>query len=289
MKLPAFDYIRPRTLEEAASILASSGGEARLLAGGQSLLPVMAFRLAAPRTLVDLGAIESLKSISVDSAGVRLGAMVRWRDILDSRELSDALPLLPAAIDHVAHYQIRNRGTVGGSLAHADPAAEFPGIAVLHDAVIEVINATGRREIAAGDLFLGALETSLGADDIITGIRFPKWKASYRWGFEEFSRRRGDFALAAIGIFYDLSADATVADAHIAVVGATDRPRRLAEAEAVLNGKMLDEASIARAAAVAAEVVDPPGDLHGSAEYRRSLVATLIKRAFRQAQMRGHQ
>ncbi len=281
MKLPPFDYACPTSLEDAIAILAESSGEARLLAGGQSLLPVMAFRLASPKMLVDLRRIPGLRDIAVGANGVRLGAMTRWRDIAMDARLAREFPLLPAAIDHVAHYQIQNRGTVGGSLAHADPAAEFPGIAVACDAIVETASGDGEREIAAGDLLVGALETSLKPDEIITGVRFPAWPKERRWTFEEFARRRGDFALAAVVAHYDVACDGVVSAAHIGVIGATDRPRRLSAAEDALNGRLLDEQAVARAASLAARAVDPPNDLHGSAAYRRALVSTLLTRGLR--------
>jgi carbon-monoxide dehydrogenase medium subunit len=288
VKLPAFEYACPQSLEEAVRMLAISDGNARVIAGGQSLIPVMAFRLATPGRLIDLGRVPGLRSISVGGQDIHLGAMVRWRDIIEHRELRGVFPLLHEAITHVAHYQIQNRGTVGGSIAHADPAAEFPGVAVTCDAVVEAVNVSGNREIAAKDIFLGPLQTCLDDNEIITGIRFPRWGQSRRWAFEEFSRRRGDFALAAVMLFYDLTADGRVKDAHIGVIGATDVPRRLHAAEAIINGQKLDAPTIAAAAAAAAQEANAPGDLHGSAEYRKSLVATLTKRCLHKTQVSTH-
>jgi len=282
MKLPPFDYAVPTTLQDAIGLLSASAGEARVLAGGQSLLPVMAFRLASPAKLVDLRLIPGLRDIEVDDSVVRLGAMARWRDIADHSELAEALPLLPAAVSHVAHYQIQNRGTIGGSLAHADPAAEFPGIAVACDAIVEIIGPGGLREVAAADLFVGPMETSLAADDIIVGIRFARWRSEKRWAFQEFSRRRGDFAIAAIALHYDVSTEGKIVDAHVVAIGATDKPRRLARSEAALEGSVLDDDTIKRASNAASVEVDPPRDLHGSVDYRRSLVQTLLERALRQ-------
>jgi carbon-monoxide dehydrogenase medium subunit len=278
VKLPPFEYSLPKSLDEAAGILASAEGGARPLAGGQSLLPIMALRLAAPERLVDLRNVPDLRSIAVSDQGVRLGAMTRWRDIARHEGLATALPILPAAIDHVAHYAIQNRGTIGGSLAHADPAAEFPGIAVTCDAVVEIFSSSGRREIPAAELFVGPLETSLDPADIIVGVRFPKWPQGRRWAYEEFARRRGDFALAAVALFYDLE-NGVVANAHVGVIGATDRPRRLAEAEAALNGGKLDDAAIAAAASAASKAVNPSKDMQASIPYRRALVGTLVSRA----------
>ena len=281
MKLPAFDYACPDTLADVTRLLADGGGDARLLAGGQSLVPVMAFRLAAPSLLVDLRRVPDLRAVEIDATGVRLGAMVRWCDIEADRALASALPLLPAAVRHVAHYQVKNRGTIGGSLGHADPASEFPGVAVTCDAMVEIVSAAGRRDLPAAALFTGPLETCLAADDVIVAVRFPAWPAARRWAFEEFSRRPGDFALAAISLFYDTAPDGAVADAHIGVIGATDVPRRLPTAEAALHGRRLDEAAIAAAAAAAMAAVEPGNDLHGSSAYRRSLVGTLLGRALR--------
>ncbi|CAN0440634.1 unnamed protein product, partial [Phaeothamnion confervicola] len=203
MKLPAFDYACPATLSEAVALLKSHDGDAKPIAGGQSLMPMLAFRVASPSLLVDLRKLTELTGIRIDANGVRLGARVRWRDIADDARLAAAHPLLAAAIAHVAHYQIRNRGTVGGSIAHADPAAEMPGIALTCEAEIAVVGSSGPRVIAARDFFLGALSTALEPDEIVTEIRLPAWPAARRWGFQEFSRRRGDFAMAAAAVFYD--------------------------------------------------------------------------------------
>ena len=208
MKLPPFDYACPASIAEAVALLAAHDGEAKPLAGGQSLVPMLAFRVAAPALLVDLRKIAVLRQIKIAADGVTLGAMVRWRDILEDEGLRAAHPLLVAAVEHVAHYQIRNRGTVGGSLAHADPAAELPGIAVTCEAKIAAIGPAGERVIAAADFFQGPLTTALRPDEIITEIRFPAWPARRRFGFTEFARRRGDFALAAAALFYDEEAAA---------------------------------------------------------------------------------
>ena len=277
MKLPDFDYHSPTSLDEAITLMATPN--ARVLAGGQSLLPIMAFRLAAPSALVDLRKIEGLDNIEITQDTIHLGPMVRWRDVERHEGLAEALPLLPQAMEHVAHYQIRNRGTVGGSLAHADPAAEFPGIAVTCDAQIHLASASGKRVVAAADLFVGPLETCLQDGEIITSIELPRWPQARRWAFEEFSQRRGDFALAGVALFYDLDGEHRAHNVHIGVIGATDRPRRLPGAEAALNGQALSEEVIKKACAAASAEVDPPTDIHGSAEYRRSLVGTLLQRA----------
>jgi len=279
MKLPRFEYACPATLAEAVALLASHDGEAKAIAGGQSLVPMLAFRIASPALLVDLKKLPGLKEIKIGNDGVRLGAMVRWRDILDDARLRRAHPLLVAAVEHVAHYQIRNRGTVGGSMAHADPAAEMPGIAVVCDAQIAVTGKGGARTIPAEKFFLGALTTALAPDEIITEIRLPAWPAERRWGFREFARRRGDFALAAAAVFYDRDAGGRAANAHVTVVGVGDRPARLTSVEAVINGQTVDAAVAERAAEATSAAVDPQDDIHAPAAYRRSLAGTMVERA----------
>ena len=278
MKLPPFEYAAPGTLAEAVRLLAANPG-AKALAGGQSLIPALAFRLGAPPLLVDLRKLSELENITIDSDGVRLGARVRWRNIEDDERLLSAHPLLVEAVKHVAHYQIRNRGTVGGSLAHADPAAELPGVAVACDAQIVVTGTKGTRTIAARDFFTGALSTALADDELIVELRLPAWPRERRSAFEEFSRRRGDFALAGVATFYDVAADGTARNAHIGIIGACTRPHRVAEAEATLNGRRLDASTIASAAKAMEAALDPPSDLHASAAYRRSLAGTLLERA----------
>jgi carbon-monoxide dehydrogenase medium subunit len=278
MKLPAFDYRLPASVDEAVKLLAAHPG-AKALAGGQSLLPTMAFRLAAPPMLVDLRKLDGLRKITVDADGITLGARARWRDIEDDKRLRDAHPLLVEAVSHVAHYQIRNRGTVGGSLAHADPAAELPGIAVTCDARIVVQGAKNSRVLAAEKFFVGALSTALADDELIVELRLPAWREGRRWAFEEFSRRRGDFALAGVAAFYDLDAHGRIADAHVGVIGACIRPHRVPQAEAVLNGNAPGKSIVERAARALEEALDPPSDLHAPAAYRRSLAGTLLERA----------
>jgi aerobic carbon-monoxide dehydrogenase medium subunit len=247
---------------------------------------MLAFRLASPALLVDLRKLAELRNIKIGKDGVTLGAMVRWRDIEDDTRLRAAHPLLVAAIAHVAHYQIRNRGTVGGSIAHADPAAEMPGIAVTCDAEIAVVGQSGARVIPAADFFEGPLMTALASDEIIVEIRLPAWPQQRRWGFQEFARRRGDFAMAAVAVFYDQDASGRVCNAHVGVIGVGDRPRRLTAVEAILNGHTVDEALMAKAEATASTAVDAQADIHASAEYRRALVGTLVERALKSAAAR---
>lgn len=285
MKLPPFDYACPATINEAVALLANHGGEAKLLAGGQSLMPMMAFRIAQPSLLVDLRKLPGLKEIKIGADGVRLGALVRWRDILDDRRLAAAHPLLQEAVSHVAHYQIRNRGTVGGSLAHADPASEMPGIAQTCDAEIAVIGKAGARTIKAANFFKGALTTALEPDEIITEVHLPAWPAARRYGFQEFARRRGDFAMAGVALYYDTDGG-KAANGHVGVFGVGDCQRRLPKAEGALNGQMVDEALAVRVGEAAAAEVEPQDDIHASSAYRRALTGTLTERALKAAAAR---
>jgi carbon-monoxide dehydrogenase medium subunit len=282
MKLPPFEYACPSSVSEVTALLASHGGEAKPLAGGQSLIPMLAFRVAAPAVLVDLRKVSALRRIAITDDGVTLGAMVRWRDILEHPGLRTAHPLLVKAVEHVAHYQIRNRGTVGGSLAHADPAAELPAIAVTCEAGIAVVGKAGERIVAAKDFFRGALTTALAADEIITELRLPAWPAQRRLGFCEFARRRGDFALAGAAVFFD-DKGGTAANAHVGAFGVADRPLRLGAVEKALDGNPIDDATIAKAEAEASAAVDPPDDIHASGAYRKTLIGVMVERALRSA------
>lgn len=283
MKPPRFEYAAPTSVAEAVSLLAKSGGGAKPISGGQSLMPLLAFRLAAPETLVDLKRIPGLDKIEIGAAGVTMGARVRWVDIEKDARLAAAHPLLAEAIKHVAHYQIRNRGTVGGSVAHADPAAEMPGIVAACDAEIVAVGPKGERRIKAADFFVGPLQTTLAADELITAIHLPAWPKGRRWGFLEFARRKGDFAMAGVAVFYDPDSSGKATNAHIGVIGMGDKPRRLAKAEAALNGKLVDAATIEAVAKAASAEVEPSGDIHASPEYRRALVGTLLERALKKA------
>jgi len=283
MKMPLFEYEAPGSLAEALVLLAASDGGAKVIAGGQSLMPMLAFRLAAPDKLIDLRRVEGLSGIEVGEQGIRLGAKVRWCDIEGSRDLKIAHPLLVAAVSHVAHYQIRNRGTVGGSLANADPASELPGIAVTCEAELHLASVSGSRVLPAADFFLGPLTTALADDELITELRFSPGRTGRRWAFEEFARRKGDFAIAGIALFYDVTVSGIVENAHFGVIGACNAPHRLRNAEAALNGRGMSPAAVREVAKAAAAEVDPPKDVHASCGYRRALVELLVERALLRA------
>jgi carbon-monoxide dehydrogenase medium subunit len=287
MKLPPFNYESPTSVAEAIRILQDEQGSAKVIAGGQSLIPLLAFRLANPTVLVDLARIPGLNDIRVDENGVSIGAMSRWCDIERDVRLRTACPLVVAAIEHIAHYQIRNRGTIGGSLAHADPAAEMPGVAVACDAEIEIAGPDGVRSVAANEFFIGPLTTCLSHDELILSVKFPAWSQRTRWAFDEFAQRRGDFAYAGVCVHYRETADRIIQDAHIGVIGATSVPCRLAAVENALNGRRFDASGLAELAAIGAAAVDPEGDIHASADYRRALVGSLIESALLTASTRA--
>jgi len=282
MKPPEFDYVRADSLAAAIAVLSEHRDHAKVLAGGQSLMPMLAFRMVAPRVVVDIGRLDELKAIAFAADGLSLGALVRWCDIERSERIAAEQPLVAEAVRHVAHYQIRNRGTVGGSLAHADPAAELPAIALLCDATIEV---AGRhvRQISAADFFTGPLTTAISPDEVITGVRFPAWPAKRRWAFEEFSRRKGDFAMAGVALYYDEARDGTAIAPRIVGFGIGNTPMRLTKAEEVLRGSTVDPARLAEAVRVAADGIEISADIHAPADYRAALLGTLLERALRRA------
>lgn len=283
MKLPSLDYTCPATLAEAIAALAGHDGEAKVIAGGQSLMPMLAFRLAAPTLLVDIGRLPGLDRIEVSEDGIDLGALVTWRMIERDARLAQAHPLLTAAIAHVAHYQVRNRGTVGGCLAHADPAAELPGIAVTCDAVLTIAGGTGTRILPAHAFFRGSLETVLAPDELIVSLRLPPWRRGRRWGFAEFARRRGDFAMAGVAAYYNLDAQGGICEARVGVIGVADRPVRLRDVERALDGHQPGVALIRKVAEIARGAVDPPDDIHAEGAYRRELVGVLLERVLASA------
>lgn len=278
MKLPKFEYVSPATIEDVISHLSRAKGGARIISGGQSLMPMLAYRLVQPSLLVDLRRVPGLDKIEVKRDGVHLGSKVRWCDIEASTELATAHPLMKEAVRNVAHHQIRTRGTVGGSIAHADPAAEMPCVAVLCDADISVVGPAGTRIIPARSFFTGPLMTALETEEIITSIRLPPWSSARHWAFNEFAMRRGDFALAGIGLFFDLNGKAAT-NVHIGAFGVGDTPVRLKNAEALLENRELSHSLVKECCGAAQSDIDPKDDLHGSPAYRRSLVDHLLEKA----------
>ena len=282
MKPARFDYFPVRTAEEAVSALARSGGEAKVLAGGQSLVPAMNFRLARPAALVDINRVDELGHITDEGGCLRVGAVVRHSAFEQPVDDGPLGRLLAMAARHVGHLPIRIRGTFGGSLAHADPAAEWCVIAALLDAEIVAAGAAGVRRIPASDFFLTVFTTALEPAELLAEVRLPKPAPDAKVGFQQFSRRAGDFALTMAAAVLEVEAG-EVTGARIALGGVGDRPVRAAAAEELLRGEKASPRALAAAAEAAAREVDPIGDIHGSAEYRRDLVRVLTRRALEQA------
>jgi len=286
MKPAAFNYVVPDSLEAAVQALVAANGDGKLLAGGQSLMPLLNFRMARPAVVVDLMRIADLASIQLSGDSVAIGALARHVDLEFSDLIAAKLPVMAAAMPHVAHLAIRNRGTIGGSLSHADPAAELPMLAVFYGAVIKVKGPNGHRKIPAEEFFLSALTNCLEPEEIVFEIDFPVLRAHTGWAFEEVARRFGDFALACIAVSFELR-DGAIDDARVAVMGVADTPRRLREAEAVLRGAPRGRKSAARFAEVVRACVSPSDDIHVSAKYRTNLIGVLAERAITAAWARA--
>jgi carbon-monoxide dehydrogenase medium subunit len=282
MKPAPFQYHAPKTVDEAVAILARvAPNDGRVLAGGQSLVPTMAFRLARPAHLVDINGVESLSRLSTTGDKLSIGACVRHA-AFHRPVVEGPLGRLLSTVQHIGHYPIRTRGTFCGSLAHADPASEWCLVAATLSAQMVAKSARGTRMIAAEDFFAGIMMTALQDDELLAETQLPLLPADTRFGFSEFSRRHGDFAIAMTLVTYRLQ-DGIITEPHVGVGGAEPRPRRIAEAEAVLKGRAPGDAAFRAAADAAAAAVDPIEDMNTSAEYRRDLVRTMTRRALEQA------
>jgi carbon-monoxide dehydrogenase medium subunit len=286
VKPAKFAYHAPHSLAEAVALLKSYAGEARVLAGGQSLIPMMNFRIAAPSAIIDLNRMPGLDYIRHETGTVRIGAMTRQRNIEFSGVIAETLPLLRDAIKLVGHLPTRSRGTIGGSLAHADPAAELPMMLQVLEGEVVALGTAGERVIKAGEFFRSLLATALTTEEILTEVRFPVMPANAGYAVEEFARRHGDFAICAVAAVL-VREGARCAKARLATGGTGPVPLRLKSAEAVLEQNGLDEAAIEQAAAAAAREVEPMSDQHGSAEFRRHLTRVLAGRALRSAAERA--
>ena len=282
MKPAPFVYIRPQSTEELLDILGRVGPEAKLLAGGQSLIPMMNLRLVFPGELIDLNPLAELRYVRREEETVVIGAMTRQRALERSERVVQDLPLLAEALPYIGHWQIRNRGTVGGSLAHADPAAELPAVALALDAEIVVRGPRGLRRIAADSFFTTYLTTALAPDEVVTEVRVPIPSPGTGWAFREVARRYGDFALVLVAALVEVS-DGRVARARLAVGGVADRPLRATAAEASLFGTSADRASVDSAVAALDGEIAPLDDIHASAGYRRRVARTLAAQALEQA------
>jgi CO/xanthine dehydrogenase FAD-binding subunit len=286
MKPPSFDYVLADTVEDAVSALASLGPDAKIIAGGQSLVPMLNFRLLRPTVLVDINRIAGLSFISDEPQAIRIGALTRHHRLETSPVIATHLPVIAEAMRHVAHLAIHNRGTIGGSLSHADPAAELPMMAVLLDAKLTIAAAAGKRIVPAREFFVDALTTDLRDGELLTEIEIPKLAPQSGWGFEEVSRRGGDFALAAAAAILTLRGG-TVAEARIAVMGVGKTPLRMSAAEAMLAGQTVSPGLLEQVAEAVRAAVEPETDLHASADYRRHLIGVLMQRTLADAWRRA--
>ena len=283
VKAPPFRYHRPDTLADALALLAEHGDDAKVLAGGQSLVPLMAMRMGRPAVVVDIGRVPGLDAIEIGADGsCSIGALVRHAAAERSAEVAAHAPLVHRAMPLIAHRAIRTRGTVVGSIAHADPAAEMPAVALAVGATMTASSTSGERSIAAADFFEGYLQTALRADEILTRVTFPAWPTGAVGSVVEVARRHGDYALVGLVTRIELDGD-TIVDAALAFFGAASTAIRVTEAERILVGTSAPPDVVARAAAAVADALDPPADLHGTTAYRKHLAGVLTRRGLAEA------
>lgn len=289
MKPAPFAYADPATLDEALELLAQHGEDAKVIAGGQTLGPLLNMRLVTPGVLVDLNRITELAYLRRDDGGgLAVGALTRQSALEDDAGLAARQPLVAGVIPFIAHRPIRNRGTVGGSLVHADPAAEWGGLITALEAELVIRRAGGApRTVAAADFFQGMLTTAVEADELLVEIRMPPWPAGAGWSFRELARRHGDFALAGVAVRLQVDAQGRCAAARIAIIGVGDAPLRTAEAEAMLHGQAAGEEAFRAAAECASREVQPQSDVHASADFRRHLTRVLVEDALTEAAARA--
>jgi carbon-monoxide dehydrogenase medium subunit len=283
MKPSQFEYYAPETLDEVVSLLGQYGDEAKILAGGQSLIPLLALRLAAPSVVIDINRVSSLDYIHDNGDDVRVGALARHRAIEKHDDINRRCPMITDAIALVGHVAIRNRGTVVGSMAHADPASEWPAIALALDAEIDAVGPHGTRTIPAESFFLSFLTTVLEPDEIATEIRFKVPSGRVGSSFVELARRHGDFAVAGAGGLVDLGDDGSIRDARVVLIGVGGTALRIEDAESALKGGAPVRETFENASQAVVEGIDPTGDVHGSADFRRSIAGVLTRRALQAA------
>jgi carbon-monoxide dehydrogenase medium subunit len=289
MKAAQFAYHRPATVAEAAQMLAEFGDEAKILAGGQSLVPMLAMRLTYFENLIDISRVDELKNIELRGDELIVAAGTPHAFVGMDDEVADSVPLLTLATPYIGHFQIRTRGTLGGAIAHADPAAEYAAVALALDATIEATSQRGRRDIPAAEFFTGLWETSLAADEILTAVRFPVWSGRSGFAVEEFARRHGDFAIAGATVAVELDHDDRVARCGIGLLGLASTPLRGAAAEEAVVGQNIEAVTAEEVGRLAiGGLTDIPSDLGGSAAYRSRVGAAMVARAWiaavRQAQ-----
>jgi CO/xanthine dehydrogenase FAD-binding subunit len=290
MKPAPFAYFAPREIDEALELLEQHGDEAKILAGGQSLMPLLSLRLARPGVIVDINRLANLAFIRkrVDG-GLTLGALTRQRALERSPDVQSQSALLSAAMPLVAHFQIRNRGTLGGSLAHADPAAELPAVAHILGAELVLRRARAERVVRAEDFFLGYMTTAMEPNEILTEIRIPPLRPRAGWAIEEVARRRGDFAMVGVAVMVELDGNNLCQDARIALFGVGEKPERMERAEQWVRGKEISESQLAAIAQTVSDDLHPLADVHASAEYRKEVGGVLTRRALENAVKRARE
>ena len=286
MKPAQFDYLRARSINEAAEAMAVAAGDGKIIAGGQSLMPMINFRLVRPALLIDINAIPDLSRIELKEDRLRIGATVRHVMTATNSLIRDELPIVHKAMHHVAHLTVRNRGTFCGSVCHADPAAEMPLMSLLLDGEVEAHSIRGVRKIAAADFFEGSLMNSLEADEFVAAIEIERLPRQTGWAFEEFAKRHGDFALACVATTM-LWKDGVPADVRFGMMGVGETPLRLSAVETLIEGREVDPELLDEVADLLGEILEPNTDLHASADYRRHLAGSLARRALKDAWRRA--
>jgi carbon-monoxide dehydrogenase medium subunit len=284
MKPAPFEYFAPLELQEALDLLERYGDEAKILAGGQSLMPLMNLRLARPGLIIDINRLSSLDTITATpEGGLAIGALTRQRALERSKIVREQNPILAAAMPLIGHFQIRNRGTIGGSLVHADPAAELPAVSLLLGAEFLLRSKSAVRVVPAAEFFLSYLATATQPAELLTEIRLPKWPSGEAWAVQEIARRKGDFALIGVALRAELDAEETVQKAVIVMFGVGGKPQRMERAEAILKGRRISEAFLRELSGVVAEELEPDSDIHASAAYRKEVGGVLVRRALESA------
>ena len=287
MKPASFDYARAASVAHAVQLLSEAGGDAKIIAGGQSLMPMMNFRLVKPSLLVDINYIPGIDSIDRVGDKLRIGALVRHRMTAENNDIATSIPILHSAMKHVAHLTVRNRGTFCGSVCHADPAAEMPMMTLLLNGVVNAASVRGERAISAHAFFAGSLMTVLEADELVTSIDIDTLPEGVGWGFEEFSRRHGDYALAAVAVTM-VASGGVARDVRVGIMGVGETPMRLPALEEMIEGNAVNERLKHELIKCLGETITPNSDLHGSSEYRRHLAGALLGRAITDAWTRAN-
>ena len=290
MKPANFDYYAPSTLEEVLTLLQQYGDEAKILAGGQSLMPLMNMRLARPSVVIDINRVSELEHISPsDDGGLSIGALTRERAVELSGLVQERTPLLSVAMPFIGHFQIRNRGTIGGSIAHADPAAELPALSLALQAELVLKSSQSQRLVQSKDFFMTYFTTATEPTEILTEVKLPAWPSGWEWGFEEVCRRDGDFALVGAIAMLHLDENQACDGSRIVLFGVEGAPVRMPAVEEMLMGRRVDQKALEEVGKLVAEEIDPPSDLHASDEYRKEVAGVLARRILEAASTRARE